>query len=323
MSSADPHDSQHDPAQRDPGTPRSRIVAEDPPRQRASRRVYLGTAFAVVFALFAWIVWWAYEETLGGGGEPPLVRASDAPYKRSADTPGGLDTETEGVSSVFGERRETVRIERLLPRQEAAPPRPAAELLPPPEPEPDPLEAPASPAAVPPLEGPADLAPVTAAVPPPAAEEPAAPHQEPEPEPAPVTTAAAPPAQAPVPTPAPAPRPAQRPQATAAPAEPAGGPRPLAATRPDAGPAARADGLWLIQIAALSSRAAVESAWERLRGKHGQLLGGLSLRVDEVPSGSGRLFRMQAAAFSDRSEAARVCAGLKAAGTDCFVVARR
>ncbi len=113
----------------------------------------------------------------------------------------------------------------------------------------------------------------------------------------------------------------------------AGGPRPLTAdTRPRpatvkeasiASPGRAASigsGGWRVQLVAVSSRAAAEAAWQVLRRKNPSILGQLPMVIDES---SGSIFRLQAGGLADHAAANRACAELKAAGTDCFVVAAR
>jgi hypothetical protein len=96
-----------------------------------------------------------------------------------------------------------------------------------------------------------------------------------------------------------------------------------AATPPAAAepPAASASGaVWRVQLAALGSRPAAESAWRALRGRHPEILGSLPVNYQEYDSGQATLVRVQAGSFADRAAAGRACAALRSAGTDCFVV---
>ncbi len=123
------------------------------------------------------------------------------------------------------------------------------------------------------------------------------------------------------------------PSATARPAAPAPSPAPeRLAAREAAGrepgapspPAPDGGGPWGVQIAAVSSREAAERGWSRLQSRHPDVLGSLRLRVDEAKLASGlTLYRLQGVGFPDRESAARACARLKAAGTECFVVGGR
>jgi hypothetical protein len=132
----------------------------------------------------------------------------------------------------------------------------------------------------------------------------------------------------------PAPRsPSSQASAPAAPVRTAavGGPRALtqsAAARAPAvkeasvAPAARAtsSGSWRIQLVAVSSRSSAEAAWQVIRQRNPTILSDLHMVIDDS---GGALFRLQAGGFADQAGASRVCARLKAAGTDCFVVAGR
>jgi len=100
----------------------------------------------------------------------------------------------------------------------------------------------------------------------------------------------------------------------------------LAAREPATAPLSPSAGRgpWGVQIAAVSSREAAERGWAQLRSRHPEVLGPLGLRIDEARLANGlTLYRLQGFGFADRDSAARACARLKAAGTECFVVGGR
>jgi hypothetical protein len=99
---------------------RPRIVSEGAPRARRTLRSYLLVLYAVVFAAFGLVVWFAWEETLGGSSEVRLVRAPDKPVKREPEDRGGLAVENKdaAVVRVFGDDPYAPRVERVLPRDE-------------------------------------------------------------------------------------------------------------------------------------------------------------------------------------------------------------
>jgi len=104
------------------------LIAADPPRRGAFRRIVLPALLAAVLLGFVAIVWLAWRDAYPGDGEPPLIRAAPGPIKRPPDTPGGVDFEGErqGIASVLNGPPPAPRVERLLPR-EPAPPRTLAE----------------------------------------------------------------------------------------------------------------------------------------------------------------------------------------------------
>ena len=78
-------------------------------------------------------------------------------------------------------------------------------------------------------------------------------------------------------------------------------------------------GDWVLQMAALRDRAAVEAEWGRLQNKHADLLGGLSLAVQTVEvTGKGTFYRLQAGPLPNRATAEDLCGLLQAQGTDCL-----
>ena len=109
-------------------------------------------------------------------------------------------------------------------------------------------------------------------------------------------------------------RPVDRPAAPA---------RPAPAAAPDAAAGAGAK-VHRIQLAALSSRDAVETARRALAGKHKDLFSGLDFAVRRVDRGGGKgvVFRLQAGPFGSRAEAEAMCAKLAKRKVQCIVAAR-
>ena len=60
----------------------------------------------------------------------------------------------------------------------------------------------------------------------------------------------------------------------------------------------------------------------RLLQEHPDLLGPLDLTVQQANVSGKTYYRIQAGTFTERSEAERLCARLKAAKQDCLVVRR-
>ncbi|WP_298288434.1 SPOR domain-containing protein [Novosphingobium sp.] len=104
------------------------------------------------------------------------------------------------------------------------------------------------------------------------------------------------------PTPAPAATPSAKPSASAA------------AVAPAAAPATGGVG---VQIGAFSSKAAAETAWQKLLGNH-EALKGLSHRVIEGKADIGTVHRLQAVA-ADGAAAEALCRRLQAGGLKCQV----
>lgn len=104
---------------------------------------------------------------------------------------------------------------------------------------------------------------------------------------------------------------------------PAAPARPTPAAPPASAAGAGAD-VHRIQLAALSSRDAVEKARRTLAGKHGDLFSGLDFAVRRVDRGGGKgaVFRLQAGPFRSRAEAEAMCAKLARRKVACIVAAR-
>jgi hypothetical protein len=159
-------------------------------------------------------------------------------------------------------------------------------LLPPPEP-PLPVPRPEPPAAEP------------RATEPPAAAAPASPAAEPEPSPEP----APPPAAA----------------ALATPALPLPPPPPPRAAASGAAPAAP-EGAVQVQLAAVTTEAAVQREWSRLRSRMPDLLGGHSLLVSRGERDGTPFWRVRTGGFADLAAARGFCDQVRARGFTCFVV---
>ncbi|MFN3911134.1 SPOR domain-containing protein [Hyphomonas sp.] len=108
----------------------------------------------------------------------------------------------------------------------------------------------------------------------------------------------------------------------AAVAEPAA--LPVSAPEP-LGPRARfafaAKGDYLVQIAALRSEEAAETAWKRVTNSAPELYYGATKIIQRADLGSeGVFYRLRVGAFADRSEASAFCDAIKEAGANCIVV---
>ena len=100
--------------------------------RRGLRRYLLGAMVVVVLALFSAVVWFAYQDLMPGGDTvPPLIRADAGELKREPDERGGLPVVNaeSAVVQALDEPESPVRVERIVPR-EAAAPRSSADVIP-------------------------------------------------------------------------------------------------------------------------------------------------------------------------------------------------
>ncbi|MCH9053380.1 MAG: SPOR domain-containing protein [Proteobacteria bacterium] len=87
-------------------------------------------------------------------------------------------------------------------------------------------------------------------------------------------------------------------------------------------PGEAAGGGYRVQLHALSSDAAVRREWPRLQKTHGDLLGGLSLKVVRTGSGPRQksFYRMQIGTLASVAAAKKLCDRLKRRKLDCVIV---
>lgn len=80
-------------------------------------------------------------------------------------------------------------------------------------------------------------------------------------------------------------------------------------------------GPYLVQLAALRTEEAAETAWRRVTSTAPELYHGASKRIQRADLGSeGVFYRLRVGAFADRAEAAAFCEAVKEAGAACIVV---
>lgn len=80
-------------------------------------------------------------------------------------------------------------------------------------------------------------------------------------------------------------------------------------------------GAYLVQIAALRSEEAAETAWKRVTASAPELYYGATKIIQRADLGSeGVFYRLRVGAFADRSEASAFCDAIKDAGANCIVV---
>jgi hypothetical protein len=89
-------------------------------KPRRSRLLWVGLPVVTVFTVFAVIVWLAYQENARvPAGEPPLIRAIAAPYKRAPDDPGGRQVADQGaINQLLRDDPGPAQPERVLPLPE-------------------------------------------------------------------------------------------------------------------------------------------------------------------------------------------------------------
>lgn len=91
-------------------------------------------------------------------------------------------------------------------------------------------------------------------------------------------------------------------------------------TEAEAVPVAAMAGNWVVQLLASRSEADAKAAWKTLSAKHASILGGHGLDIQKADLGDkGTFFRVRAAGFETKTDAAKACGALKGAGQDCLV----
>jgi Flp pilus assembly protein TadD len=135
--------------------------------------------------------------------------------------------------------------------------------------------------------------------------------------PEPVALAAAGPQVLPAPVEVPAP--AAVAEARPTPASPAKPVMLVAAPKPKpAAPAVSGKGRFVVQLGAYQSAPRLEVAWNRISARATPLQG-YSPRSTSFVSGGRRLYRLSVGGFEARADATGLCAGIQAAGGQCFV----
>ncbi len=94
----------------------------------------------------------------------------------------------------------------------------------------------------------------------------------------------------------------------------------VALSRPRKSPRTSGAGIAAVQLGSFRAEVDAATRWNRLQSTAGNLLGGLSPRIEaaDIP-GRGRYYRLRAGAM-DFGEAANLCGTLKAQGLDCIAV---
>lgn len=123
--------------------------------------------------------------------------------------------------------------------------------------------------------------------------------------------------------PPPGPRPKGRPAGlrqtrSAAPPAPAEAPVRTAAAPAEA--AAPGSGARLVQLGAFDSAVNAREAWDRLVGRHSDLLRSKSLYVERTTANARVFYRLRVAGFDDTEATRTMCQELRARGVDCIPV---
>lgn len=107
------------------------------------------------------------------------------------------------------------------------------------------------------------------------------------------------------------------PESAREPAKPAATPQVAQAT--GQGPA---KGSYLVQLGSFTSTKGVDRAWAKLQKAHPELLGDMSLFIQEATVNERNYYRVQAGPVPNQATAQDMCAQLKARQQDCLVVRR-
>jgi cell division septation protein DedD len=90
-----------------------------------------------------------------------------------------------------------------------------------------------------------------------------------------------------------------------------------------ANPTATSGGRYVVQVASLPSRSAVDQTWSRLRARYPDLLGSTTQDVEVADLGERGIYhRLRVGYYQQRSEAVTLCQTLKSRGQDCLVRTR-
>jgi cell division septation protein DedD len=85
---------------------------------------------------------------------------------------------------------------------------------------------------------------------------------------------------------------------------------------------APAKGSYLVQLGSFTTTKGTRSAWAKLKKAHAELLGDMSLFIQEATVNDRAYYRVQAGPIPNRATALDMCAQLKAKKQDCLVVRR-
>ncbi|MEQ8227671.1 MAG: SPOR domain-containing protein [Rhodospirillales bacterium] len=325
---------------------------EPEPKRRRGIPTTIWLLLVMVLVTAAGLGGFLFGDRLAGlsgdnGDQVPVVHAAQGPIKVRPKNPGGQEIPFRDydINKRMQGEEPTGRVENLLPppEQPKAPPQAAT----------DPATiTPASPAkAAPPAAKTTGSSESLLPSAPAPAPKPTAPQTvtaqqitpqkttpKPVAPPPPTTVAKAPPPQPAPPPPAPAqsaptagsgplplvPKSQQKPSAPAVQEPSSAAPKETAkaAPPPPAAPKIGADSSWQVQLAASRSATAAKAEGERLKKKHTDVLGGMSVNVVRADLGAkGVFYRIRLGPAGDKAKARTVCSTLSKRGQGCLVVA--
>lgn len=303
---------------------------EPEPRRRRRIPTTVWLLLVLILVTAAGLGGFLFGDRLAGlsgddGGQVPVVHAAEGAIKVRPDNPGGQDIPFRDydINKRMQGEAPTGRVENLLPPPEQprelpqAQPAPAAQPAPPTEQANAEALLPAAPAPAPKPAAPKPM-PVREAAPPP----PATVAKAPTPQPAPPPPVPASPAASSTGGPM-ALVPKSATAAPAATAQPA--PAVKAAAPAPSTPAATetaATGGWQVQLAASRAATAAKAEGERLKQKHSDVLGKMTVNIVRADLGAkGVFYRIRLGPARDKDEARAVCAQLAKRGQGCLVIA--
>lgn len=232
-------------------------------------------------------------------GPLPVIGPGDEPIKEAPKQPGGMQVPDQDKVILNGPAAQP-KVEQILP------------------PPPAPLPSPATPPAVvqtrppqPPAPPAPTLSPPVAAVAPPPVVASTPPS---------VSATAPPPAPQTAPVTSPPPLPPQlpsRPTSVAAANPPATS---SASVSGEQVPPALAGHGWFVQLGAVSSTAAAQAEWTRLKRAQADLLASLSANAVRVERGGGVIYRIEAGPLADADAASRLCRSLQQRHVACIAL---
>ncbi|MGH6995973.1 MAG: SPOR domain-containing protein [Stellaceae bacterium] len=77
---------------------------------------------------------------------------------------------------------------------------------------------------------------------------------------------------------------------------------------------------WFVQLGAVSSTAAAQTEWTRLKRTQADLLASLSANAVRVERGGGMIYRIEAGPLADADAASRLCRSLQQRHVACIVL---
>lgn len=297
----------------EPGDGERGFDRDDAQDAEGSRLPLMIVLVLVVLAMFAGLVWLAYNQGVARGrGQTPVLSAANGPVKVAPNQPGGGNAPYQGLKIY----------EQPAPPDDASPASnnaPAADTAAPPVPAPS--GARSTPIVTAPNDG-LKLPPQSAGAPPP--DKAPAKAEEPKPVPKPVATRPVTPKPAPVKlavnkvADAPKSMDALIQQAENQSLPATGAPRPLSKPTPPA-TQPKAGGSAVLQIGAFKSQAEADTAFKAYKAKH-PTAARYAEDVVKVDLGAkGTWYRLRLGGFADRDAASATCAKLKTEGGSCML----